>query len=167
MAAVTSFWKRSFGSKSYICESWIQAITKASLSQEHSCWPGRWDRHRSCCKTLWLNVDLIRSHVVFSVWKFYLPFSPSQLHTGENNTTNYEYQHNTRDNIDNLSLNNRRRWSRKGGFLPRGWCVCGGTWERSCKRYRYNMTVLKRRELKKWDGEFRVYFLPPLHFLQH
>lgn len=23
------------------------------------------------------------------------------------------------------------------------------------------MTVLKRRELTKWDGEFRVYFLPP------
>ena len=29
------------------------------------------------------------------------------------------------------------------------------------------MTVLTRRELKKWDKEFRVYFLPPLHFLQH
>ena len=60
-----------------------------------------------------MNDNLIKRHVVFnfSVWKFYLPFSPSQLHKGENKTAKYEYKgNNSTENIDdNLSLSRRRR----------------------------------------------------------
>ena len=59
-----------------------------------------------------MNDNLIKRHVVFnfSVWKFYRPFSPSQLHKGENKTAKYEYKDNSTDNIDdNLSSSRRRR----------------------------------------------------------